>query len=68
MSSRGRFVEVEGIAMRVRIARLALNDEGQDLVEYGLLVGIITLATVLAITTIGTKVKTYFDNLNAAVP
>jgi len=54
--------------MKERVARLALNDEGQDLVEYGLLIGIITLATVLAMTTIGTKVKAYFDNLNAAVP
>ncbi|HEY7185755.1 MAG TPA: hypothetical protein VH436_04365 [Vicinamibacterales bacterium] len=54
--------------MKERVAGLALNDEGQDLVEYGLLVGIIMLATVLAITTIGTKIKAYFDDLNAAVP
>jgi Flp pilus assembly pilin Flp len=54
--------------IKERAARLALNDEGQDLVEYGLLIGIITLASVLAMTTIGSKVKAYFTNLNAAIP
>jgi len=47
---------------------LVLDDEGQDLIEYGLLIGIITLASVLAMTTIGNKVKTYFSNLNTAMP
>ncbi len=54
--------------MKERVARLALNDEGQDLVEYGLLIGIVTLASVLAITAIGSKVKAYFTNLEAAIP
>ena len=38
--------------MRERAIHLALNDEGQDLIEYGLLIGIVTLASVLAITAI----------------
>jgi Flp pilus assembly pilin Flp len=47
---------------------LLRDDEGQDLIEYGLLVGIITAATVLAITQIGPKVEDYFNDLDAALP
>ena len=54
--------------MKDGVARLVWNDEGQDLIEYGLLIGIITLASVLAITTIGGKVVAYFTSLNAAMP
>ena len=54
--------------MRDRAIELALNDEGQDLIEYGLLIGIITLASVLAMTAIGGKVKAYFTNLDSAMP
>ena len=54
--------------MKVLIRRVARGDAGQDLIEYGLLIGIITLASVLAITTIGGKVLAYFTNLNAAMP
>ena len=49
-------------------ARLVREDAGQDLIEYGLLVGLITAAVVLAITTIGGKVQTYFTNLNTNLP
>ena len=54
--------------MKVLIKRVARDEAGQDLIEYGLLIGIITLASVLAITTIGGKVVAYFTNLNAAMP
>lgn len=54
--------------MKRLLTRLALTDEGQDLIEYGLLIGIITLASVLAITAIGGKVSAYFANLNGAMP
>ena len=42
--------------------------DGQDLIEYGLLVGIITLASVLAVLSIGGKVTAYFTGLDAAMP
>jgi Flp pilus assembly pilin Flp len=54
--------------MRSLFARLVRSDDGQDLIEYGLLVGIITIGAIVAINAIGPKVKTYFDNLNAAMP
>ena len=54
--------------MKTLAIRLWSNDEGQDLIEYGLLIGIITLASVIAMTAIGGKVKAYFTNLNGALP
>jgi Flp pilus assembly pilin Flp len=50
------------------ISRLMRSDEGQDLIEYGLLVGIITLGAIAGIRLIGPKVTTYFTNLNTAMP
>jgi len=45
------------------------NDEqGQDLIEYGLLIGIITVAAMGAIAAIGPKVGTYFTTLNSNLP
>ncbi|HEY7056401.1 MAG TPA: hypothetical protein VH458_07755 [Vicinamibacterales bacterium] len=54
--------------MKSLLVRLLSNTEGQDLIEYGLLIGIITLASVLAITAIGGKITAYFNNLNGAMP
>ena len=44
--------------------RFLHEEEGQDLIEYGLLIGIITLACIVAIKAIGPKVGSYFNNLN----
>jgi Flp pilus assembly pilin Flp len=44
------------------------GDEGQDLIEYGLLVGIITVAAMTAIKAIGPKVGGYFTTLNTNLP
>ena len=54
--------------MREMLRKLVRSDEGQDLIEYGLLVGIITIGAIAAIQLVGPKVKTYFDNLNTAMP
>ena len=40
-------------------------EEGQDLVEYALLVGLIVIITILAITAAGTAVSTIFQNIAA---
>ena len=54
--------------MKQLILRLIWSDDGQDLIEYGLLVGIITIGAIVGITAIGPKVAQYFTNLNAAMP
>lgn len=44
--------------------RFVREDAGQDLIEYGLLIGIITLGCITAIKAIGPKVAAYFTTLN----
>jgi len=53
--------------MRALLVRFVAQDSGQDLIEYGLLVGIITVGAVATILTIGPKVQGYFDGLCAAI-
>jgi Flp pilus assembly pilin Flp len=50
------------------LARFVRDDDGQDLIEYGLLAGIITALTVTAIQAIGPKVQDYIQDLNAMLP
>ena len=54
--------------MKGLLYRLVREDAGQDLIEYGLLIGLITAAVVTAITAIGPKVTGYFTNLNTNLP
>jgi Flp pilus assembly pilin Flp len=54
--------------MRDFLARFVRDDDGQDLIEYGLLAGIITALTVTAIQAIGPKVQDYIQDLNAMLP
>ena len=54
--------------MKALFTRFVREDSGQDLIEYGLLVGIITAGAITAILAIGPKVTSYFSNLNANLP
>ena len=44
--------------------RFVKEEEGQDLIEYGLLIGIITVACIAAIKGIGPTVGGYFTALD----
>ena len=44
------------------------DEEGQDLVEYGLLISFVSIVTILALTTIGSKVSAYFANASIQLP
>jgi pilus assembly protein Flp/PilA len=44
-------------------AKLGIDESGQDLLEYALLVALIALVSVGVITTAGTEVKTIFTNI-----
>ena len=43
------------------------DEEGQDLVEYALLLGFIAIACVAAVTALGTKISTYFSKTGASL-
>jgi Flp pilus assembly pilin Flp len=49
--------------MKALLARFVREESGQDLIEYGLLIGIITVGCVLSIQQIGPIVAGYFANL-----
>jgi pilus assembly protein Flp/PilA len=57
----------EGGVMKELLARLVREDQGQDLIEYGLLAGLITTAVVAAIMAIGTRVEGFFTSLDTAL-
>ena len=44
------------------------QDEGQDLLEYALLVALIAVVAVLAVTDAGTKVKDVFAKIVTDIP
>ena len=50
------------------IARFVRDEQGQDLIEYGLLIGIITVGAIAAIVAIGPKVADYFNDTNTLLP
>ncbi len=50
-----------------RLRALVNNDEGQDLLEYALLVALIALVCVGAITLAGTNVNTIFGKIATAL-
>ena len=50
-----------------RLRNLVRDEEGQDLLEYALLVALIALVCVGAITLAGTNVQTIFNNIAAAL-
>lgn len=54
--------------MKNLLARFIRDDQGQDLIEYGLLIGIITIGAITAISNIGPTVAGYFNSLDAALP
>lgn len=53
--------------MRALALRLIHEEDGQDLIEYGLLVGLVTAVTAAAITTIGTTTHGFYTALCTAI-
>jgi Flp pilus assembly pilin Flp len=49
--------------MNALLARFVREESGQDLIEYGLLIGIITVGCVVSIQGIGPIVTGYFSDL-----
>jgi pilus assembly protein Flp/PilA len=49
------------------LRRLVGNDEGQDLLEYALLVALIALVAVAAVAFAGTQVNAIFTNIGNAL-
>ena len=50
------------------IRKLANNEDGAALVEYGMLVALIAVVCIVAVTAIGTKIRTAFKKVDTALP
>ena len=50
------------------LKRFVRETEGQDLIEYGLLIGIIAIGAIALFPTIAGKVTGYYTDLNANLP
>jgi len=63
--------EKEGLRMRdlmIRVAaalrsRVASREEGQAMVEYALILGLVSVVSILALTAIGTNVNSIFGSV-----
>jgi pilus assembly protein Flp/PilA len=53
--------------MRKLVTRFAKNDEGAALVEYGLLVGLIACACIVATTAVGTNIALLFTDISTVL-
>ena len=53
--------------MQNLFSRLVREDHGQDLIEYALLAGFISLVAVVAITSVGTGVNNVYNNIDGQV-
>ena len=54
--------------MKKLLMQLVRDEQGQDLIEYGLLIGVITVGAVASIIVIGPIIAGYFADLVAILP
>lgn len=55
------------LAMYVKLQNLMNREEGQDLVEYALLVCLIALAAITGVSKVATAVTLVFSNISASL-
>jgi pilus assembly protein Flp/PilA len=53
--------------MKNLIARFVREEEGQDLVEYAMLLAFIALIAIVGVKTLGSTVNTFFSNVATAL-
>jgi pilus assembly protein Flp/PilA len=53
--------------MKALLKRFVREDEGQDLIEYALLAGFISLIAIIAITNVGQGINGVYTNINGTV-
>jgi pilus assembly protein Flp/PilA len=53
--------------MKKLIAQFVRDEQGQDLIEYALLAGFISLAVVTVVTNVGKSLNTLYDKVNTQV-
>ena len=54
-------------AMKNLLTKLVKDEQGGEVLEYALIVGLIVVAAIAAITSVGTKVLAKWTSLNASM-
>ncbi len=54
--------------MRALLSNLAKDEKGLETVEYAIIAGLIVVATITTITSIGTKVASIFTKVDSNMP
>ncbi|MGB7264592.1 MAG: Flp family type IVb pilin [Terracidiphilus sp.] len=55
------------LTLYVKLQNLTTREEGQDLVEYALLVALIALAAVTGVGKVATAINTVFTNISSSL-
>lgn len=55
------------ISMFVKLQNALKNEEGQDLVEYGLVVALVAFGAVAAMKALGTEISTVFSSISSTL-
>jgi len=65
MSPQGASIMEAVVRLTDRVVR---EEEGQDMVEYALILGLISIIAVASVKLAGDKIKIIWDNVAAAIP
>ena len=50
------------------LKRLLYGEEGQGMVEYGLIIALVAIVVIVVLTTMGTRLRTTFENVTNQLP
>jgi Flp pilus assembly pilin Flp len=56
------------LSMYVYVKSMFEVEEGQDLIEYALIIGLVVIAAVVALTAFGTDISTFLGDTAAKLP
>ncbi len=62
------FVEISVKAIHQVLKQFLKSDSGTETLEWGLVCGLIVVGAIAAITTIGPKIATLWNNVNNSIP
>jgi len=57
----------EDIEMKTKLMGLLKDEEGQGMVEYGLILGLVAIVAIVTLTSVGTQIKTLFTSVKDAL-
>jgi pilus assembly protein Flp/PilA len=55
------------LTLYVKMQNLMSNEEGQDLVEYALLISLVALAVISGVTNVATAIKSVFSTISTSL-